>query len=638
MNKAALITLSLMITALVVVFFSSSALAGDQYQKKGYYDPPEIGDQIYKLDPESGWVKDQACVLCHIDRPPNPPYKEWDWKDKYGLNRNGKIFRDSNSQRLLVPGISPLADYLPEQTIDFRLKEHEGGTSVVGEGVVERDGKYYRVQWAELEEVKPPSDWYLTPGYKFKELKFKELFIKFDSATGKGEHYAKLDLTGEVEVVVDGKKVKNEIKFDGDVVGTNSGPDGRIFKGLIWTIGPKGKSAEPDDYYYDSARFVNRTPKTFIAEYRVEMDSPLVINDPGKGLVVNKNSKGQVKIYNATWSTEYLKNWAGTSIHRTFAEDTMKCAACHSTHRSSGEKLINRRTETMLCALCHDGTGSPYNVRGGLINNTYESPAGPIDKWPISLSSVPGQEGTEVKATSRHEMKYTTVISAAPGGSGAWSGELRCTSCHNPHGSTNYRSLRATPNPNNWNNYGGSNRVRVIADIKYAGGKVGTAETVDYKTGMTEFCSSCHVDYQSASESGVENYFGNPAFGSGVQEEEMYGVRRHANYVDGNDNVKFPFTGTEKISVNGVSYPLKFETAQRVPDVFGGGKKDKPAIACITCHFGHGTTISESNSEEATIGGNKDWYIKGLGMTALLRVPGRGVCMACHRASLMERP
>ncbi len=69
------------------------------------------------------------------------------------------------------------------------------------------------------------------------------------------------------------------------------------------------------------------------------------------------------------------------------------------------------------------------------------------------------------KATSKHDMKYTTLISASPGGSATWGGELRCSSCHNPHGSTNFRNLRVTPNPNNWDNYGGNNRIDVKAEI-----------------------------------------------------------------------------------------------------------------------------------------------------------------------------
>ncbi len=632
-RKAVLFALMLILQA----FLAGLAYAGDAYQKKAYFDPPEAGDQVYKADPDLGWSKDQACILCHIDRKPNPPYKEWDYFDKYGLNTNGRIFRDSNYQRLFVPGISGLATYLPKQSIKVKVKVDEG-SAPAGRGVVDKDGKYYRMQWAELEKDGTPAMWSLTPGFPmFKEFKFKELWIKYDPATGKGEHFARLDLAGEREEIVNGKKEKREVKFTGQLVGTNSGPGGRTMKGLVWTTGLEGKKSNPDDYYYDTTYNVNKTLKTFIAEYEVEMELPWVTDDPEMGLIVTPGNKGNLVISNATWSVEYRKRWNGTSIHAIFADDTMKCAACHSTHRSSGDKLIGRKTETALCTLCHDGTGSVYNVTGGMISNRFPSPAGPLDK--LIRPIQPGaREAEEIKATSKHEMKYTTLISAAPGGSSTWSGELKCSSCHNPHGSSNYRFLRVTPNPNNWDKYGGGNRIEVKAQIAYAGGKVGTAETVNYKTGMTEFCSGCHVDYQAGAGSGSQMYEGNPAYGNAVQEKALMSSRRHAMYVDGNDNPKYVFNGTESITALGITYPLVFETEQKVPEAFGGGQKDKPAIACQTCHFGHGTTVPEENSEAQTIGGNKDWYKKGIGRTMLLRAPGRGVCMACHKSSLMERP
>lgn len=644
---------SILLVLLTVLIFQLTdvAYADGDYLKKGYFDPPEKGDQIYKKDAGEEFKGDQKCLLCHIDyRDGRPPYKEWDWKDKYSLNSNGKAFRDSGYQRLMVPGTSPLAKFFPDQALNLKVKAHEEDGYKFGRGSVEQDGTRYRLQWFELEKGSNPFTWHLTPGYTYKDMKFKEVWMSYDPVTGRGDHWGKLEIKVETEIVVvddkgKEKKEKREIKFDGQFMGYNSGPDGRKLKGKLWTTGLGHNSYAPEfgataDVYYDTTYFVEKTLKTLWAEYEIEAGKPWVMEHPELGLILTPDNAATAVVSKANWSVEFRKRWDGVNVHKNFVEDTMKCAACHSSHRAPGEKLISRKTEVMLCVLCHDGSGSNYNVLGGLIGNKHDSAAGPIDKWVSKDVSTTVKAAELKKATSKHDMKYTTLISAAPGGSANWSGDLRCSSCHNPHGTTNYRSLRVTPNPYNWDKYGDENRVEVKAEVSYAGGKVGTPETVNYLTGMTEFCSSCHVDYQAGAGSGTDAYHGNPMFSAGVLESEMYGVRRHAVYVDGNDNPKYPLTGNEAVTVGDIVYPLRFESQQKVPAAFGGEQKDHgAAIMCGTCHFAHGTTVADKNSE-ADINKDltQDWYKKGLGSTALLRAPGRGVCQACHNKSELETP
>ena len=657
MKKNALNFTLLLLVA--VLQLSGIALADDPYQKKGYFDPPEKGDHIYKNDAGYGLDGDQKCLLCHVDyRDGKPPYKEWDWKDKYSLNSNGKAFRDSGYQQLMVPGTSPFAKFLPEQQLKFKVKNHEEAGYKFGRGAVEREGKQYKAQWIELEPDGDQTPWHLTPGYTLKgskEIKFKEMWMKYDPETGRGDHWGKLEIKVEtaVEVIDKNGKPKNEkreVKFEGQFMGYNSGSDGRQLKGKIWTTGLGKDSYAPEfgsngSIYYDTDYFVEKTLKTLWGEYSFTAEKPWVMEHSELGMILTPDIKVTGSISNATWSVEFRKRWNGVNVHNNFVEDTMKCAACHSSHRAPGEKLIGRKTETVLCTLCHDGTGSNYNVLGGLIGNKYESAAGPIDKE-VSRNASTTEKAVEIdKATSKHEVKYTTLLSSSPGGSDKWMGDLRCSSCHNPHGTTNFRSLRVTPNPYNWHEYGGDNRIEVKAEITYTGGKVGTPETINYLTGMTEFCSSCHVDYQAGPGGGTDPYHGNPMFNNTVLEPETYGTRRHAMYVDGNDNTRYLFDGNETTVVGDVVYPLKFESMQKVPAAFGGEKgahiKDSPAIMCGTCHFAHGTPVSNQNSEgkEAIAGGaTKEWYDKGLGSTMLLRAPGRGVCVACHKKNEVESP
>lgn len=626
--------------ALSAMALAPAAFADEHYMKKGFFDPPAKGDQIYTQDAGKEYAGDKRCLLCHIDyRGGSVPYKEWDWKDKYGLNDNGVAFRDSGYQRMMVPGTSGLAPFLPDQNVPLKVKQHTEDGVTFGRAAVEREGSSYKLQWAEFERDGNPPDWSLTPGYTYKDMKFKEVWMKYDPATGQGDHWGKVEIKIETEITVNGKKQKREIKFDGQFMGRNTGPDGRILEGRIWTTGLGKDSFAPEfhdpDLYYDSTNFVTRTLKTFWAEYRMEASKPWVTEHPTHGPLMTADNKIAASISRATWSSEYRKRWDGVNLHAEFTADTFKCAACHSTHRGAGDQLINRKTEVMLCLVCHDGSGSTYNVTAGVIGGAHDSAAGPMDKWVDTSLASATVKAPEVRKgpTSKHDVRYTTLLSSAPGASAAFSGELRCSSCHDPHGNLNHRNLRETPNP--YNAVGDEPQVTVRASVHRTDGKTGSAETIDYQTGMTEFCSACHMDYQAGQGAGSQGYDGNPALAGRIAEPAMAGARRHAMYVDGNDNPRYPLTGTESISVNGVVYPLRFESAQEVPSAFGGGVKDHSAgVACITCHYAHGTPIANTNSELDS-SGTKEWYDKAVGPTALLRAPGRGVCQACHAKGQM---
>jgi predicted CXXCH cytochrome family protein len=85
--------------------------------------------------------------------------------------------------------------------------------------------------------------------------------------------------------------------------------------------------------------------------------------------------------------------------HILFSGSTNMCAVCHSTHRSEGFfKLERRYTVNETCFVCHDGTGSSYDIR-----KTYSSS----------------------QVYSGHKTQTTGVF---PVGT-----QLSCNYCHNPH-------------------------------------------------------------------------------------------------------------------------------------------------------------------------------------------------------------
>ncbi|RHW37346.1 hypothetical protein D1B31_16410 [Neobacillus notoginsengisoli] len=177
--------------------------------------------------------------------------------------------------------------------------------------------------------------------------------------------------------------------------------------------------------------------------------------------------------------------------HGNFQNNTNSCANCHSTHQANGKSLVKfQNTESNLCMSCHDGTLGFYDVKknsgAGVFNSSHES-------------------------ASMHNVG-TVAINAAPGALDNKVGDtMQCSSCHNPHGSTNDRLLRnevagLTITPD-----GGAIKLDLIEDdtfkaindsstnsglkiYKSKGPKAGQ-DLVDY----ANFCSTCHDTYDTGS-------------------------------------------------------------------------------------------------------------------------------------------
>ncbi len=165
--------------------------------------------------------------------------------------------------------------------------------------------------------------------------------------------------------------------------------------------------------------------------------------------------------------------------HGNYTEYTDACTACHGVHSAlSDQKLLKGETVTDLCATCHDGSASKYDLikgrtRTGPDWSAYtKNPAGPFGTqladvagapcapgWPCrddpgrpQLTSVHNvfRAGTDASGTPsalaarlwQAPGSTYLLVSQVPGGS-AWTNALTCVSCHEPHNRfNNYRLLR----------------------------------------------------------------------------------------------------------------------------------------------------------------------------------------------------
>ena len=277
--------------------------------------------------------------------------------------------------------------------------------------------------------------------------------------------------------------------------------------------------------------------------------------------------------------------------HGNFTPNTAMCAACHSTHSALKAQLLKQATYYDLCMLCHSSSNSQskYDVETGRVTvsgGITDSLAGPI-------KSGPGL------ATSKHNVDDRgSVDTAVYGSHPSQILTFTCVSCHNGHGTKNdnYRLLKKTiyPANNSWNPQSVSFTAYAITKSPTVG------EEVYFVSGNTEFCSACHLDYDT----------GNAWTKGGVYNV----VYRHPVTVG---SVVYSVHPKNFYPTSGDYLPLQYYNGP------SASSDKRTSIVCETCHFAHGTTKSFNiylPPDGTQISDQK-----------MLRLDNYGVCESCHR-------
>jgi len=289
-----------------------------------------------------------------------------------------------------------------------------------------------------------------------------------------------------------------------------------------------------------------------------------------------------------------------------YTATTDACAGCHRAHTSQAPDLLMDTTQA-LCLTCHGSTaaGAQTNVTDGVygryrntsgtyVNKTTTGTEGtvgaPLNGGGFAFYRTQGQ-ASFVPTTSTHSTDGTQrsawgLGSANTGQTANLAAGVTCGSCHDPHGSPNYRILRRTVNG-------------FPVTVTSLEGGTWNYTTEHWGNGMNEFCATCHTNYlATASDSG------STGFTSGTPSVTHFRHRMGMPY-NFENNVN-PETGW-----NGFTLPLA-NTGQ------AGGNQ----VACTTCHLPHGTSAAQGpNSTTANVAGD----------SSLLRLDNRGVCEVCHQ-------
>ncbi|MBI3968614.1 MAG: cytochrome c3 family protein [Chloroflexi bacterium] len=363
---------------------------------------------------------------------------------------------------------------------------------------------------------------------------------------------------------------------------------------------------------------------------------------------------------------------------------TDKCAVCHRPHQGlSTWALLKRTTPYGLCVSCHDGAGSRLDVLDGVkLGTVLAARQAGITVTNGTLNGGGFEYVNGVAVTSKHNLQ--TSIDG-PGETEPWgyyarTGEknyylgraLTCTSCHNPHGSPNYRILRQRVN---------GYRVSVLAYAINADGADGFTKqeggpgldapnypNIPSDKYVTEYYGSAGLEATGGYQpmSGLASQAGDPALNGFA----LLCGACHTTYPSSNAKT-IPVDDPWGLGTNPAKYRHRTEMRYDLwqSSKYGGPVPNNPEtnpydpgsgalpalrlasnttdlnkiVTCLTCHRAHGTATQVTGFALSSVFGGSspdplspaqqnDAQIAGGGsVSTLLYTDNRAMCEACHQ-------
>lgn len=277
------------------------------------------------------------------------------------------------------------------------------------------------------------------------------------------------------------------------------------------------------------------------------------------------------------------------------------CQGCHTMHNSQNGALVDAAHPSGNAFLLNFGNPSDTCLRchaayGQFASGTGFGPGG--DFYWLTKTFTWGS-GTRVTTSNGYTHGHNVVapayslvqdgrLTTAPGGT-FQSQYLGCTSCHDPHGNTNFRLLySAGVGPV----YDGT-RFSFTSPAPEAKGNSRRTATSDglendvhhtvYKSGMSDWCANCHTTLHSDNTTNFVHPTGE-VLGSMI-------AAAYNAYVSSDDL----FGGTQATAYRGLvpfeAVNVDLETVD--PANYTQGPDPQDRVMCLTCHRAHASPFDD---------------------------------------------
>jgi hypothetical protein len=340
---------------------------------------------------------------------------------------------------------------------------------------------------------------------------------------------------------------------------------------------------------------------------------------------------------------------ANFGIHGGYTMDTHTCAGCHRAHTAASSitwtNSKNEQDSALLlspsaqlyefCFTCHGSAAA------GAATNVYDG---------VYEASEYGTLGDELNSGAFSEAVVGKNHHTYDGSSShAWGGGgdivMTCGSCHDVHGSSNYRLLKDVVNGVKVGGYTETSSGDFLPDPYVISNEPGypaegwrlhedgaaqmaryqpnyttpmyaKAPGEDPSRGISAWCAACHTKYHGSG--GSVRYDARDGFGN---------VMRYPHPV----NVPLSnYQGARPLNIAGLELPLAQEYGSWTTR---GGAQDW--MDCLTCHQSHGSdkkmkgfaNVADATDPEPDSGVGS---VPPGTTNSFLRLDNRGVCEACH--------
>lgn len=274
------------------------------------------------------------------------------------------------------------------------------------------------------------------------------------------------------------------------------------------------------------------------------------------------------------------------------------CNGCHTMHNSQDGALVdpdspagnafllNDATPSDTCLGCHAGGGGGYHVFApDPLAPTAERGAGDFtfllednlnDGHGGATNPILGEKAGHNIVAPGYGIAADATLSQGPGGTFP-SNNLGCSSCHDPHGNSNFRLLYGAGPVG-----GGAFTFTAGAPVAdalhvFGGGVEANDNHTAYKSGMSAWCGNCHGDFHSGG--GVLRHPSGQGMGSSVA--AVY--NRYNGTTDQN--------GAVQASSYLAAVPFE-DPANTLSST--AGPTGTSQVSCITCHRAHATSAPDA--------------------------------------------